>query len=271
MGIIKDFNEREGTMFRHGLILSVGLFNILIVIIGGFFIVNTGSIIHGNEISPPQLNVTGEGKISVRPDVAIFTVTSVTSAARAGDAQNQNAVRSNAVINFLKQNGVQEKDIKTVNYSIQPQYVYDDKRPCSSIACPVSGTMPPRIVSYEVRHSLEIRVRDLNSVDDILQGVVSAGGNDVSSIMFKIDDEKLAMAEARKRAIEDATQKAHILARDLGVRLVKITGFSETGTSPVYGRSFAADSAKSEVAPAPQVEAGEQEITSNVTITYEFR
>lgn len=272
MSIIGEFNEKEGRMLQHGFILFVGFLNILIVIIGVFFIVNMGKMKKGDETQRPQLSVSGEGKMFVRPDIAIVAVSALTSAEKVGEAQNKNSVRINEVMNFLKQNKIEEKDIKTINYSIQPQYQYDNGRPCPlSSPCPVPVNSPPRIVSYEVRHALEIRVRDLNMVDDILQGVISAGGNEIGSVTFAVDDEKAVMAQARKQAIEDARRKAVVLARDLGVRLVKISAFSESGGGPVYPRFLGFESMKAADSSAVQVAPGEQEIRSNVTITYDFR
>lgn len=271
MNIIKYLNEGEQHIFRHRLLLFVCLLNILIVIIGISFIVSIGKILQGDDMQKPNLSVVGEGIVFVRPDIATFTATVITDAVRVGDAQNQNSLASNAVIDFFKKQGVQEKDIKTVHYSVEPQYQYDHGRPCpfeaQSIPC-VPVNKPPRIVSYAVRNSVEVKVRNLDMLDDLLQGVVLAGANEVGSVIFTVDNEKAVIAEARKQAIEDAQAKAVILARDLGVRLKKIISFSESEESPVYyGRALEARAD----AIVPQVQAGEQEIHSNVTITYEFR
>lgn len=273
MDIIKDLNEKEGLMFTHRLLLFVFLFNVLIIVIGVSFIVSIGKTLQSDEMQRPNLSVTGEGKLFVRPDIARFTATVVTDGAHVGDAQNQNSHMSGAAIDFLKKQGVQDKDIKTITYSVEPQYQYDNRPPLCSfthpsvVPCPVNT--PPRIVSYEVRNSVEIKVRDLNKIDDLLQGVVSAGANEVGSVTFTVEDEKAAMANARRQAIEDAQAKAVVLARDLGVRIKKIVGFSESGGGPIYyGRALEAQVSGEGT---PPVQPGEQEIRSNVTITYEFR
>ena len=277
MDIIKDFNEAQGYVFKHRFALFLSLLNVLVVVIAVSFIVSTGKILQGDEAQKPQLSVSGEGRIFVKPDIATFMVTVITNGARIGETQNQNSTRSNAIIDFLKKNNVQDKDLKTISYSVEPQFQYDNGRPCPIISgsvmpCPATSYMPPKIISYEVRSSLQVKVRDLNKVDDLLQGVISAGGNEVGSVVFSVDDEKTVMAQARAQAIEDAKQKARILAQSLGVRLTKISGFSESGASPIYyTRSMDALKAGLEGAPTPQVQPGEQEIQSNVTITYEFR
>ncbi|MDP3778925.1 MAG: SIMPL domain-containing protein [bacterium] len=275
MDIIKNFGESGEHALKNRLVLFLALFTALTAVVGVYFVVITGKALKGNELPKPQISVSGEGKIFVRPDIALFTATVVTSAVRVGDAQGQNSSGLNKIVDFLKKQGIQEKDIKTVNYSLQPQYEYSSGRPCPVILggiypCPVNT--PPRIVSYEVRSSLEIKVRDLNKVDDLLQGVVTSGANEVGSISFTVEDEKAAMAEARKEAIDDAQAKAEVLARDLGVRLKKIIGFSEFSEGPIfYAKAYEVSGVGGASAPAPQVQPGEQEIRSNVTITYEFR
>jgi hypothetical protein len=126
-----------------------------------------------------------------------------------------------------------------------------------------------------VRHTIEVKLRDLNKVDDLLAGVVEKGANEVSSIQFSVDDEEKVLAEARKKAIEDAKKKAEVLAEDLGVRLTKIVAFSEFGGGPIFARSFEAlgkggDGGFGGAVPTPQIEPGEQEIRSFVNIVYEF-
>lgn len=267
-------DEKGGDFFKNRLTLFFSLVNVLMLVVAGFLIVGMGKMLHNSEEEDrSQITVSGEGKVFVKPDIASFTVTMITSAKRIGDAQSDNSTRSTAVVDFLKQNGVAEKDIKTVNYSVQPQYQYGDTRPCllgGSYPCPVPVYKPPQIISYEVRHSLEVKVRDLAKVDNLLEGVVGAGANDIGSVFFTVDDEKKAMVDARKLAIDDAKKKAEVLSRDLGVRLRKIVGFSESGGGyPIYARGLM----KAEVSDmsVPSVQTGEQEVQSNVTITYELR
>lgn len=223
-------------------------------------------------ITPRQISVQGEGKVAVRPDIAVFTAGVLTQAGKVGDAQKENTERSNAVLAFLKKQGIAEKDIKTVSYSINPQYQYFDSLPCLGVRpCPPRPS--PEIVSYDVRHTLEVKVRDLEKVDELLEGVVAAGANEVGSISFRVDDDEAVKAEARKMAIEDAENKAKKLARDLDVRLGRVTGFFESGAGfPVFAQSLKGGFGGDVIsAPAPSVEPGEQEIRSVVTITYEFR
>ncbi len=224
-----------------------------------------------NTASPRQISVSGEGKMSVRPDIAKFSASVVTTAPRIGDAQRENAKSGNAVIEFLKKQGVEEKDIKTVSYSINPQYQYFDVPPCYRSPCPPHK--PPEIISYEVRNMLEVTVRDLNKVDDLLEGVVENGSNEVGSVVFTVDNPEKILAEARKKAIDDAKEKAKLLAQDLGIRLGHMVSFSESSGGipiPYYEEKLGVGGGGAPM-PAPSIQPGEQELKINVTLYYEFR
>lgn len=222
--------------------------------------------------SQRQISVVGEGKIAVRPDVVTFTASVITNDKKVKQAQTENAKRSNAIIDYLKSNGIGEKDIKTLYYNIFPQYksfpvIYECEEGFSCGKNEIS-----KIISYEVRHNLNIKVHDLEKIDDLLDGVVTNGANEISSINFEIDNEELVKIEARQKAISDAKEKAQVLAKNLGVKLKRIISFSESGSyPPIYSRYSKSSVILDESSNTPQIEAGEQEVVSNVTITYEFR
>lgn len=226
-----------------------------------------------NRIAPRQFTVTGEGKAAVKPDLAMVAVGVLTQAEKVGAAQGDNAKKSNAVMAFLKQQGIEEKDIKTIGYTISPRYEYFQMPVCITFPCPPQR--PPEITGYEVRHTIQIKIRDFAKTDIVLDGVVTQGVNEVGSVSFTVDDPEKARAEARAEAIADAEKKARILARSLGVRLGRATGFYESGPGtpmPMYGIDGKGFGGAMESHPAtPQVAPGEQEIMISVNINYEFR
>ena len=221
--------------------------------------------------SPRQISVSGEGIIPVKPDTASFTAGVVSQAKKVSEARRENTARSNAVIDFLKSQGVADKDVKTASYGITPQYQYFTQRPCTGESCPPQR--PPEIASYEVRHTIEVKIRDLARADILLDGVVRAGANEVGALAFRVDDPDAAKTDARAKAIADAEAKARKIARDLGVRLARVNGFYEqdAGFPPPLFAGGDAEFALKTAEAAPRVEPGEQEIKSSVTITYEFR
>ena len=121
-----------------------------------------------------------------------------------------------------------------------------------------------------------MKIRDLDTIGDILAGATTAGANQAGGISFSVDNPDEIKAQARTKAIEKAKAKAQVLADNLGMKLVKLTSFSEDSSTP-YSRYSMMEKANFDdgrggavSAPMP-VPTGEQEITSSVTLTYELR
>ena len=128
---------------------------------------------------------------------------------------------------------------------------------------------------FDASQSLRVKVRNLDTVSDVLAAATNAGANQAGSVSFVVDDPEKARAEARQEAIDQAKAKAQTLAMQLGMHLGKIKNFSEGGGSMppmMYGRGamMAMDAKTMEVAPTP-LPAGEEEINVQVTLTYELR
>lgn len=218
------------------------------------------------------ITVSGEGEVFAVPDTATFSVTVQETAKDVKTAQTAATEKNNDIIAYLKEAGVEEKDIKTSDYSIYPQYEYGER------ACPQYGYCPPgeqTLVGYQVSHTLLVKVRDTDKAGELLSGVGSLGVSSVSGLSFTIDDQDALEADARGKAIDDAEVKAEALAEQLGVKLVRIVGFSENGSYPYYAKDIvlmeSAGRGGAVGAPAPELPVGENKISSNVTITYEIR
>ncbi len=210
------------------------------------------------------ISVTGTGKVTAKPDIAVADLAITVEKPTAAAAQDEANTKSQAVVDYLKDAGIPEKDIRTSNYNIYPQYDYTDGR--------------SRIRGYQVTQTLEVKIRDLDKANAVLDGVVDAGVNQVNNFRFDIDDPEELKAEARALAIADANQKASQLKQQLGLRLGRIVSFSEdTGgyPQPYFLRSeaggFGGDAMNVKAMPAPAVPAGENEIVVNVNITYQIR
>ncbi len=261
----KRYVQKLGIALLAGLVLSSFAF--------AYYYAVSGRVASSTRYSPRQISMSGQGKVAIRPDTAVFTAGIITQSKDAAGAQEENSMRSSAITAFLKEQGIAEKDTKTVGYNVSPQYQYDNRPICLGGICPPQR--PPTIVSYEVRHTLEIKVRDLAKANSLLDGVTNAGANEVGSITFRVDDEArdAAKAEARAKAIADAETKAWNVARALGVRLVRISAFYEADAMPYPGGYGGGEMmAKGAIADAsPSVQPGENEIISNVSVSYEFR
>lgn len=256
--------RRLGVLF----VVLLNVFAAALIFFYGFSAWHEAKSVFGTE-KRLEVSVSGEGKVSARPDVARITATILTESASLASAQGENSQKSGAVVTYLTQQGVAEKDVKTVDYNIYPQYTYP--APCRSDICPLD-TQRPRIIGYQIRSTYEITVRDLGKVNTILAGIVSAGVNEVGGVIFTIDKPDELKEQARKEAIAKARAKAVELARDLDRRLGRVTNFAEGGTTPpiFYERGAALDG-KGGGGFEPSVQPGENEIIVTVSITYELK
>lgn len=234
------------------------------------------------------ITVSGEGEAFAVPDIAEFSFDVTAEATTLVPAQEEVTEKMNAIIAYLKDEGIDERDIKTTNYSSNPRYEWQGGEVYSTGAgtsvggsdammmypVPYPGNGTQVIVGYEVHHSVSVKIRDTEKAGTIVTGVGALGVTNMYGPNFTVDDEDALMRDARKDAIRDAKDKAEELADDLDVKLVRIISFSENGGGyyPMYARmegGMAYDSA--EVKVAPEIPEGENKINASVSITYEIR
>jgi len=216
------------------------------------------------------IDVSGTGTAFAIPNIASESFTIEQKAATVAAAQAAVTGKANAAVAFLKSAGVAEKDIQTTNYSAYPEYSYPN--PCSSDACPLSAK-EPKLLGYTVSETITVKIRNTENVGTIIDGLGSRGVTGLSGPDFTVDNPDTVNAQARKLAIDDAEAKAEVLARDLGVDLVRVVRFNESAGGgypmPMYA---AKDSmAVGAAAPTSVLPAGQNKYVSNVTITYEIR
>lgn len=228
-----------------------------------FLTVETYTSIKSLRTLTPQnvISVSGEGKVFVKPDIGQVTVSIKREAKTVAEAQKQATDAGNSVLNFLKSKSVEEKDIRTVGYTINPLYDYIERR----------GSV---FRGYEVRQSLEVKIRNLDAAGDILSGVADKGANEVGGLSFTTEDPKKIQEAARSKAIADAKDKAVKLARELGVTLGDIITFNEFGGGyppPIYYSKATEGMGGGVMAPAPDIPVGQNETAISVTIVYEIK
>lgn len=226
----------------------------VLVIVGIFVLVQTNNAMN---LTLNTVSFSGEGKVTAKPDVAVINLSILTESVNSKDAQDSNSKKSKAVTDFLKGQGVEEKDVKTVGYNIYPQYNYPQYS-------------RPSISGYQVNQTLEVRVRDLNKVSGILDGVVTAGANQVNQLTFSIDNPDKLKMEARQKAIEDAKKKASELEDQLGINLGKIVNFSE-GYSGVPSPVYYSEKGMGGGGGGPTIPVGENEVMISVTLFYQIK
>jgi uncharacterized protein len=257
------FEDRRGLTLIGSIALGMLALFLLTHLFAGF---------HRNDKDNEHvITVNGTAEVLALPDTATFTFSVVSEASTVTDAQKKAEPIINKALAYLKEQGVDEKDVKNENYNANPKYEYKNQ-PCTPYSCPPSN---PTIVGYQVDQTISVKVRDTSKAGTLLGGIGATGVSNISGLTFTIDDEDALKGEARAKAIEKAREQAKVLAKDLGVRLGDVTSFSEQtgGYPPIYYSkdTLQAEGRGASVAPAPQVPTGQNKITSNVTVTYKIR
>jgi uncharacterized protein YggE len=205
------------------------------------------------------LNVNGLGSSYLTPDIAYIYIGVHNEGATASEVVEANKVQTNAVLDALKAAGVDEKDLRTTNFSIWPSQQYSP----DGI---VTGTI------YMVDNTVYVTVRDLDGLGDLLDSTIAAGANSINSIQFDVADKSAAVKEARAKAVEDAKTQAQELADAAGITLGEIQNISfyDNSPYPVFegkgggGGAMAADTSVS-------IQPGQLTISVSVSITYAIK
>lgn len=239
----------------------LSLFIAVLIVLGVVVISNElkrGQFIGLNISQLRTIPFSGEGKAFAVPDLAQVALSVVSDNFDLKQAQTDNTKKMNAVLAMLDSQSIAKADRQTSQYSIAPQYDWTQNG--------------QRFKGYEVSQTVEVKIRDFSKISAILAGAVSAGANQVGGLSFTVENKDAVQAEARDKAIKEAKAKAQTLSQQLGIHLGAIVDFSEGGNVPMPRPLYAADMmAKGGSAPAPQIESGQNEFDSNVTITYQIQ
>jgi len=211
------------------------------------------------------ITVSAEGKITVKPDLAVINFSVVTQGLNPNDVQKTNDEKMAKAINYLKASGINEKDIKTTSYNLAPQYDYNwCNTGDSHIYC------PPKLVSYTLTQQVQVKVRDLAKVGEVIGNLPEQGVNEISSINFTVDNDEVPKTEARQQAIEKAMTQATLIAKVSGIKLGRIISIAENGVYTPYPYTEKAMGGSTVSASSP-IQSGSQDITVDVSVTYEIK
>ncbi len=256
--------------------------NIAIIIVLFIFAFSAMSYVgsYSKSIQPSSFrsfSANGEGKITAIPDIAQFTFSVITEGDKGiAGLQKENINKINKIISFIKSNGVEDKDIKTLNYNLEPRYQrygcglyeqYQAEKSGELNPCP-----PAEIVGYTITQTVSVKIRNFEKIGDIMAGVVQNGANSVSQLSFAIDDPSSIQDKAREEAIGKAKARAKLIAKAGGFDVGKLLSIDENNYPvPVYGYGIGGGMEKSvALSASPQIEPGSQEITVNVILRYEI-
>ena len=218
----------------------------------------------GNQIVPggdrriTRVIVSGDSLVQAQPDTAILTVSVVTQAKNALDAQQQNAARTDAVVRTLKSAAGTGAEVKTSGYSLQPQRIYRENQ-------------PPTITGYEARNTVTVTVGDLTKVGLVIDAAAQSGANDIGGVAFTLRKDRPARDDALALATREAMSKAQVIAQALGGRVVRIVEVQDEGTvrpRPVYDAEMVRGMVQQKSVATP-IEIGSLEITGRVQIVAE--
>jgi uncharacterized protein YggE len=207
----------------------------------------------------PSITVSGTGKVDVKPDIAHVQIGVVADAPTASEALTKNNEKMAALLETLKAKGIEDRDVQTANFNVGPKYEYDPQ-----------GRRQPKLVGYQVSNMVQVRVRKLAQLGELLDVLVRTGANQVQGISFSVDEPEKVLSKARQQAVEQARSRAIEYATAAGVKIGRPLLIQEQAMAipfpqpmPMMARGAmeAADS-------AVPVAAGEQTLSAYVTVTY---
>lgn len=231
---------------------------VIAVLLGAGYI--GGKFVETRDRERLTISVSGDGRVFVPPDIAELSFGVQTGRVETAKvAMEKLRKHMDAIFRAVKDHSVEEKDIRTEHFSLNPVYDWTEK-----------GQV---FRGFEASQSFQVKVRDLDQVDDVLTAATDSGANQAGGVQFTIDDPEKQRAEAREEAVTEAKEKAKLLAADLGKRLGKLRGFSEGGGGWVQPMMLmrAEKAGVGGAVPDLPLPAGEQEVNVQVTLTYELR
>lgn len=244
---------------RKTFILSIVLLLVLTVgyLIGGISLNNNEVLASTEADMGNTITVSGEGTIKVDPDIAFLNIGVETENKDSQKAQEENMNKMNKIIEELKKQGIDEKNIKTVTYDIitKRNYNKDD------------GTN--EIYGYIVRNIVEVKINDIDRVGKIIDTVSNTGSNYIRNIRFGIEKEEDYYMDALQLAIKNAEEKAKAMGQTIGVEVNKPYKVIEDSRMSYSVRNYAMDTVMKVKENTP-VASGQLEINASVNIIYKY-
>lgn len=246
------------TPFLTVLFIFIGLL-LFVKLVGPIpFTVNSVS-----SVKESMFTVQGTGEVTAIPDTAVVSLGVNKNASTVQAAQEQVNAVINQITEDMKSLGVEEKNIKTVNYSVNPNYDY------------AGGSQ--RINGYVVNADIQVKLQPIDKANEAIDRATKAGATNVGNIQFVLNEEKKKELEeeARKQAIEAAKAKAQSISKVSGIKLGRLVDVQESGDvaqPPMpYNTALKVEDARgsAESVPPTELNPGENKITSNVTLSYE--
>jgi len=207
------------------------------------------------------ISVTGEGKVTATPDLAIVSFAVETTATEASAAGAENARKSTAVAQVIKKRLSDKDKLTTTHYSLDPVYEQRDR----------ATNQPPKITGYVARNEVRVETHAIDQVGELIDVATKAGSNRVSGLQFTLDDRSAYLREALAKAGAEARQQAESVAKAIGVQLKQVvSATTSSGPTVVPQRFQAFGMAAAESRAQTPVEAGEVTVNAVLQVTYEI-
>ncbi|MBF8964650.1 SIMPL domain-containing protein [Pontibacter sp. FD36] len=209
------------------------------------------------QIMPPLISVNGIGEVKLEPNEVVISLGVETREKTLDQARKQTDKQAAAIIAYLRKQGVDAKDIQTSFVNLQPIYSGNE-----------FGKAQPEF--YMAQKTMTIVIRKINRFDELLSGLYDNGVNRIDNIYFRVSDIEKHRAEARKKAVADAKQKANALTAELGAKVGKVYSINEHSSNGSPRIGYAKMSMDMEMAQSggPSIAGGEVTVTSNVNVSF---
>ena len=211
-----------------------------------------------NTLNRPFLQASGDGSVSIRPDLMRINVGVTTQGRTAQEAAEMNAARLTEVMAALRQLLGQTADIKTISYSVTPNYKYP------------AGGGEPTITGYTANNTIQVSTADLSAAGKIIDVAAKSGSNTISGLSFTLADPEPARQDALKLASKQARVHVEAMAQALNLRVGSIMAVQEGFTSRIVPLTADRTAAGGAAAVPTPVEPGSLEIGASVTLQAEI-
>ena len=214
----------------------------------------------------PTIQTRGEGEVKVVPDIAKISFAVVTQHEKNEEALTENNKKTDSVIVFLKESGIDKKKIHTSGFNVRQLYRW--------IEDPEARESKRETYAFEVRNLVDVTIEEMDLLGEVLDGAVRAGATEVNNLQFETKDKKKHEKIARDLAIKEARERAEEIAQSLGVSVKRVVNFSEERdiSMPYMMRgALEYDSIAEEGVGEVPVEPGEEKVKINVVVTFEIR
>jgi uncharacterized protein len=210
--------------------------------------------------SPDTITVLGTATVTSVPDEAVVTLTVESDGADPAAAMNANSTAVNKVMERLKTEGVEDSAIETTNVTVYPNRQYNQQ------------TGEETLVGYRAQNSVNVTLKDAETVSKVISAAVEAGVNNFSGPVWRLRDDSTAVAEALKQAVVNARSKAEVLAGAQGVKVGDVIMMNEdsvqTPVVPVYSEAYGLGAGDAARVAATPISAASLDVTATVTVTY---